>query len=100
LGELSQHPTCPHSTHIRRCTQVPPLARHSWHPGWFTLEIRIWSRWVQVSAMVVRSGIEGGVTRDQRRSGAPHSGSPEYGQPLGLSNDHKKNPSKFLDILK
>ena len=51
LGELSQHPTCPHSTHSRRCTQVPPLARHSWHPGWFTLETRIWSRWVQSSAI-------------------------------------------------
>src|SRR5215218_2824162 len=51
LGELSQHPTRPHSTHSRSSTQVPPLARQSWQPGWLTLSIRIWSRWVHSSAM-------------------------------------------------
>ena len=30
--ELSQHPTCPHPRHRRRCTQVSPIARHSSHP--------------------------------------------------------------------
>ncbi len=59
LGELSQQPTCPHSTHSRSSTQVPPVARQSWHPGWFALVIRIWSRWVQSSAM-------GGAPRGMR----------------------------------
>src|SRR4029450_8417190 len=52
LGELSQQPTRPHSTHSRSSTHVPPLARQSWQPGWLTLEIRIWSRWVHSSAML------------------------------------------------
>src|SRR4029450_2487829 len=30
--ELSQHPTCPHVAHMRRCTHVSPLALHSVHP--------------------------------------------------------------------
>jgi hypothetical protein len=30
--ESSQHPTCPHVLHKRRCTQVSPIARHSWQP--------------------------------------------------------------------
>src|SRR4029450_6464187 len=59
LGELSQQPTRPHSTHSRSSTQVPPLARQSWQPGWFTLEIRIWSRWVHSSAMAMLLGGRG-----------------------------------------
>src|SRR4029453_14639699 len=59
LGELSQQPTRPHSTHSRSSTQVPPLARQSWQPGWLTLEIRIWSRWVHSSAMAALLGCRG-----------------------------------------
>ena len=53
LGELSQQPTqatAPPRTAAAR-TQVPPVARQSWQPGWFALSMRIWSRWVQSSAM-------------------------------------------------
>src|SRR5437879_12536303 len=28
--EESQHPTCPHSMHSRRCTQVSPIFTQSW----------------------------------------------------------------------
>jgi hypothetical protein len=34
LGELSQHPMCPHSAHRRRCSHQPFVdARHSTHPS-------------------------------------------------------------------
>src|SRR5262245_5563759 len=36
-GGVSQHPTCPHSAHCRRCTHQPPVASHSTQPvplGW------------------------------------------------------------------
>src|ERR1700683_2896468 len=32
LGELSQHPMCPHSAHRRRCSHQPPDSRHSTQP--------------------------------------------------------------------
>src|SRR5712664_67358 len=31
--ESSQQPTCPQVLHKRRCTQVSPMARHSWQPS-------------------------------------------------------------------
>jgi hypothetical protein len=32
-GDSSQHATCPHSRHIRRCSQGVPTAKHSSHPS-------------------------------------------------------------------
>src|SRR5580658_5526223 len=32
LGELSQHPMCPHSVHLLRCSHQPPASRHSTQP--------------------------------------------------------------------
>src|SRR5450755_2390601 len=32
MGEVSQHPMCPHWAHRRRCTHQPPAASHSTHP--------------------------------------------------------------------
>src|SRR4029077_7198512 len=50
--EESQQPTCPHSRHSRRCTQVSPISRHSLQPlplG-VTFLISFWC--VQVLAMI------------------------------------------------
>ena len=32
-NESSQHPTCPHAAHRRRCTHQPPAASHSTQPA-------------------------------------------------------------------
>jgi hypothetical protein len=32
-GDSSQQATCPHSRHIRRCSQGVPAAKHSSHPS-------------------------------------------------------------------
>src|SRR5689334_20748550 len=42
----SQHPTCPHSRHIRRCTHRSPIWRHSSHPFVLGFTLWIWSRCV------------------------------------------------------
>src|SRR5580692_5276483 len=46
FGEESQHPTCPHSMHIRRWTHVPPILKQSSQPLADGFTLRIWFRWV------------------------------------------------------
>src|SRR5439155_19927713 len=51
-GELSQQPTCPHVRHRRRCTQRPPVARHSSQPaGVLGFTERTWATWAQEFAI-------------------------------------------------
>src|ERR1700723_1404945 len=46
LGELSQHPMCPHSAHRRRWSHQPlGDARHSTHPSPLGFEARLIPRW-------------------------------------------------------
>src|SRR5215472_4953987 len=48
-GELSQHPTCPHSWHTRKWTQLCfPMATHSTQPAPEGATSLMWSRCVHV----------------------------------------------------
>src|SRR5687767_13049862 len=75
FGELSQQPTRPHSRQMRRCTQVPPVARHSAHPSTASGSsvILIVSRWVH-RAMTVVSGSVLAEGEPHREGGAAGGG--------------------------
>src|ERR1700744_5470882 len=57
FGEESQHPTCPHSMHIRKCTHVPPIFKQSSQPLADGFTFRIWFRWVHSMAAPSLSSI-------------------------------------------
>src|SRR5438477_8760722 len=49
--DWSQQPTWPHDEHIRRCTQVSPIFKHSSQPLVLGLTSLIWSRCVHCLAI-------------------------------------------------
>ena len=53
--ELSQHPTCPQIRHMRRCTQVSPIFRHSSQPFALGFTFRTSFICVQVSGIAFPS---------------------------------------------
>jgi hypothetical protein len=68
---LSQQPMWPHSMHMRRWTDWPPMRRQSSQPSLFGVTSATWSRWLQVSAMssvaVVGELVEHPVERRRQR---------------------------------
>ena len=51
LGDWSQHPTCPHCRHRRRCTHLPPMRRQSSQPVLLGVTSRMVWRWEQGGSM-------------------------------------------------
>ena len=54
-GESSQHPTCPHVRHSRRCTQATPSLRHSSQPLALGCTLLMLDKCTQLLLIVLRS---------------------------------------------
>src|SRR5213593_4607375 len=89
-GELSQHPTWPHSWQSRRWTQRPPVARHSSQPsgvlGW---TLRTSARWAQRGGMSLRSVLAGCAGAGRRVAA----------DAVGALREHKRDYQRAAELL-